>query len=66
MNEQIQRVVITDLRIPFLRLVMFFVKATLAAIPAAIIVTLVIMLIAAVLALAFGGNASFITRRWTL
>jgi hypothetical protein len=33
-----QRIVIVDLRIPFFRLVMFFIKATLAIIPAAIVV----------------------------
>ena len=38
MNENAQRFVIVDLRIPFVRLVLFFVKAALAAIPAAIIV----------------------------
>ena len=66
MNGQIERIVITDLRIPFLRLVMFFVKVTLAAIPAAIIVSIVVMLVAAVLAAALGGNPTFIMRRWTL
>jgi hypothetical protein len=38
MNENGQRMVIVDLRIPFVRLMLFFVKAALAAIPAAIIV----------------------------
>jgi hypothetical protein len=33
-----QRFVMVDLRIPFFRLVMFFIKAGLAAIPAAIVV----------------------------
>ena len=59
-------VIITDLRIPFLRLVLFFVKAGLAAIPAAIIVSIIVMLVAAIVAAAFGGNPAFILRRWTL
>ena len=37
MNEPGERVVIADVRIPFFRLVLFFIKAALAAIPAAII-----------------------------
>ena len=36
MNGPVQRIVITDVRIPFFRLVFFFVKATLAAIPVAL------------------------------
>ena len=57
-------VVITDLRIPFLRLVLFFVKAGLAAIPAAIIVSLIVMVLAAILAVAVGGSPTFVFRRW--
>jgi hypothetical protein len=63
MNEQ-TRMVITDLRIPFLRLVLFFVKAGLAAIPAAIIVSAIVMVIVAILAAAFGGSPHFVFRRW--
>ena len=57
-------VVITDLRIPFFRLMMFFVKAGLAAIPAAIIVGIIITLLAAAVAAAFGGSPTFVIRRW--
>jgi hypothetical protein len=57
-------VVITDLRIPFLRLVLFFVKAGLAAIPAAIIVSIIVMLLAAAVAAALGGSPTFVLRRW--
>jgi hypothetical protein len=32
MNGPVERIVITDVRIPFFRLVFFFIKATLAAI----------------------------------
>ncbi len=66
MNGPIQRVVITDLRIPFIRLVLFFVKAALAAIPAAIIVGFIIMLCAAILTVALGGNPTWVIRRWTM
>ena len=59
-------VVITDLRIPFLRLVLFFVKAGLAAIPAAIIVGLIVMLIVAIVTVAMGGHPAFVIRRWAL
>jgi hypothetical protein len=57
-------VVITDLRIPFFRLVLFFVKAGLAAIPAAIIVSFIVMLLAAAVAAAFGGSPTFVIKRW--
>jgi hypothetical protein len=57
-------VVITDLRIPFFRLVLFFVKAGLAAIPAAIIVGIVVTLVAAAVASALGGSPTFVIRRW--
>ncbi len=49
MNGPAQRIVVVDLRIPFFRLVFFFVKATLAAIPAAIIVGAMIMAVAVVI-----------------
>lgn len=56
MNDDAQRVVIVDLRIPFIRLVLFFVKAAIAAIPAAIIVSVLLALIAAL----FGLGGFFI------
>ena len=36
MNGPVERIVVTDVRIPFFRLVFFFIKATLAAIFAAL------------------------------
>jgi hypothetical protein len=57
-------VVITDLRIPFFRLMLFFVKAGLAAIPAAIIIGFIVMVVAAVVAAALGGSPHFFIRRW--
>ena len=61
MTEQ-TRVVVTDLRIPFLRLVMFFVKAGLAAIPALIILAIVIVILGTALALLLGGHPTFVIR----
>jgi hypothetical protein len=58
-------IIVSDIRIPFIRLVLFFVKAALAAIPAAIIAGAIVMLIAMVLAAAFGGNPTWVIRRWT-
>ena len=60
-----QRIVIVDLRIPFLRLVLFFVKVSLAAIPAAIIVGVLVMLVTAVIAGLLGGNMAAVMQRWT-
>jgi hypothetical protein len=65
MTENAQRIVIIDLRIPFFRLVMFFVKAALAAIPAAIIVGFLVMLITALIAALFGDGGVLMMRRWS-
>ncbi len=65
MNGLSQRVVVVDLRIPFFRLVLFFVKAALAAIPAAIILGALAMLVSAVIAAMLGGNLDVMMRRWT-
>jgi hypothetical protein len=58
-----QRVVVVDLRIPYIRLVFFLIKVTLAAIPAALILGVVAMIISAVIAALLGGNFDAITRR---
>jgi hypothetical protein len=50
----VERTVITDIDIPFWRLVMIFIKWTFAAIPAAIIVWLIMMIIVAVIGSIFG------------
>jgi hypothetical protein len=57
-----QRVVVIDLRIPFFRLVAFFVKATLAAIPAAIIVSIIIFVLSAIFVALFGGSPDLLQR----
>ena len=59
-------IVITDLRIPFFRLVLFFIKVGLAAIPAAIVVGFLAMLIVAIITVAMGGYPEFVIRRWAL
>jgi hypothetical protein len=56
-----QPIVIVDLRIPFVRLVLFFVKVAFAAIPAAIIVGGLLTLAAALI-----GEGSFMMRWRTL
>ncbi len=65
MTDSVQRLVIVDLRIPFVRLILFFVKAALAAIPAAIIVGFLLMLATAFVA-ALSGNGGFVMmRHWS-
>ncbi len=54
MRPAAQRYVLSDIDIPFLRLVLIFVKWSLAAIPAAIILTLIFMVIGGVMAAVFG------------
>jgi len=65
MSENAQRFVIVDLRIPFVRLVMFFVKAALAAIPAAIIVGFLVMVVTALIAALVGDGGVLMMRRWS-
>jgi hypothetical protein len=62
MNESAERAVIVDVRIPFVRLVLFFIKAALAAIPAAIVVGFLLMLATALVA-ALLGHGSFVMMR---
>jgi hypothetical protein len=64
MNQPVQRIVVVDLRVPFMRLVFFFVKAALAAVPAAIIVGAIAMVVSAIIAAFLGGNFDVIMRRW--
>jgi hypothetical protein len=63
MNENAQRFVVVDLRIPFVRLVLFFVKAALAAIPAAIIVGFLLMVVTAIIAGLAGHGGFFMMRQ---
>jgi hypothetical protein len=64
MNQPVQRIVVVDLRVPFIRLVFFFVKAALAAVPAAIILGAIAMVVSAIIAALLGGNFDVIMRRW--
>jgi VIT1/CCC1 family predicted Fe2+/Mn2+ transporter len=59
-----QRFVIVDLRIPFFRLVLFFIKAALAAIPAAIVVGFLLMVVTALIA-AIGDGSFVMMHRWS-
>ena len=61
-----ERVVLVDLRIPFFRLVFFLVKLSLAAIPAAIILGAILMLVSAAIAAFLGGGDLDVLRRWRL
>jgi hypothetical protein len=61
MNGPVQRIVVVDLRVPFFRLVLFFVKAALAAIPAAFIL---FVLSAALAALVSSGYLDVVMRRF--
>jgi hypothetical protein len=63
-NENGQRIVIVDLRIPFVRLMLFFVKAALAAIPATIIVGFLLMVATAIVA-GLAGDGGMMIRRWS-
>ncbi len=65
MSENAQCLVIVDLRIPFIRLVMFFVKAVLAAVSAAIIVGFLVMVVTALIAALVGDGGVVMMRRWS-
>jgi hypothetical protein len=66
MDTPSQPLVITDIRIPFFRLVLFLIKLSLAAIPAAIILALASVLISAILAGLFGLHMDFMMRQGTV
>jgi hypothetical protein len=65
MADAAQRIVIVDVRISFVRLVLFFIKAALAAIPAAIVVGFLLMLVTALIAALIGDNGFVMMRRWS-
>ena len=60
MNGPEQRVTVIDLRIPFFRLVFFFVKVALAAIPAAIILSIIAFVVSAAFWAIVGGSPGFL------
>jgi hypothetical protein len=62
MNQQLhddQRVVVTDLRMPFGSMVVFLIKLALASIPAMLILWVIMMLLGMVFLALFGGMAGF-------
>ncbi len=65
MNDSAQRIVVVDLRVPFVRLVLFFIKAALAAIPAAIVVGFLLMLVTALIAALIGHGGFVMMRQWS-
>jgi hypothetical protein len=58
MDGPVQRFIIIDVRIPFFRLVFFLVKAALAAIPAAIILSVIAFVLSALFWAFMGGAGS--------
>jgi hypothetical protein len=66
MNGTDQHVTIVDLRIPFFRLVFFFIKVALAVIPAGIILTLAWLIIFAIAYAIVGANIDFFSRWWPM
>jgi hypothetical protein len=67
MDGQDRNVTISDIRIPFWRLVAFFIKASLAAIPAAIVLWLIGMAIATLFWLIVGGGEwTVMMQRWKM
>jgi hypothetical protein len=57
-----QRFVVTDIDIPLWRLVAILIKWALAAIPAAIVVTIIVMVIMGMLGLLFGMGSLMMFR----
>jgi hypothetical protein len=66
MNGPSDRIVIVDLRIPFWRLVLFFIKSALATVVAAIVVGAVLILLSAVIVVLFGDHMDVMIQRWRL
>ena len=62
MDGPVQRFVIVDVRIPFFRLVFFLVKAALAAIPAAIILSVIAFVLSALFWAIMGGAPDLMER----
>jgi len=58
-EENSSQVTITDIKMPFVSMVVFMVKAAIASIPALIILTIFGAIITAVLGGIFGGSGRF-------
>ena len=59
MNEENKHVIITDIRMPFMSMVIFMVKAAIAAIPAFIILSIIGAICFAVLGGMVGGMGRY-------
>ena len=57
--QDAQKVVVTDIRMPFWSMVMFMVKLVLASIPALVIFSMIISLVIAVITMLFGAMWGF-------
>jgi hypothetical protein len=57
--QDAQKVVVTDIRMPFWSMVMFMVKLVLASIPALVIFSMIISLVMAVITMLFGAMWGF-------
>lgn len=55
-NSTTNKVTIIGIKIPFMSMVLFMVKAAIAAIPAVIILSIIMTVIMAVLSAIFGGS----------
>jgi len=58
MADNAREVVVTDIKIPFLSMVVLMVKWTLAAVPAVIILIVIASVISAALSAFFGGRST--------
>jgi hypothetical protein len=65
MNTPTQPFTVTDLRVPYWRLVVFLIKLGLAAIPAAIILGIIYAIIGAAIVAVTGGHTGWMMQRWT-
>lgn len=61
-NNIVNQVTIVDIKMPFMSMVVFMVKAAIAAIPAVIILAILGMLISSVTGLMFGGGTMMMTQ----
>lgn len=61
-NNIVNQVTIVDIKMPFMSMVVFLVKAAIAAIPAVIILAILGMLISSVTGLMFGGGTMMMTQ----
>jgi hypothetical protein len=61
-NPTTNQVTIVDVKMPFMSMVVFMVKAAIAAIPAVIILAVISMLISGVTGFMFGGGTMMLSQ----